>query len=93
VVTAGAPSAQVQVIPEPTRVLSLEDRSDPVALLGSLINADVTNRVTVVFEGSAAGVAQDGNVYVAGGRAADTAKHPDLVAELRRLHELGYLAG
>jgi hypothetical protein len=35
VVTAGAPSSQVPLIPEGTRVLSLEDRSDPVALLGS----------------------------------------------------------
>lgn len=87
VVTAGAPSSQVRVIPEATRVLSLEDRADPVALLGSLINAGVSNRVTVVFDGAGAE-----DVYVAGGRAADTASHPDLVAEIRRIHELGYLA-
>ena len=31
VVTAGAPSAQVPVVPETCRVLSLEDRADPVA--------------------------------------------------------------
>ena len=55
VVTAGAPSAQVPSIPEQTRVLSLEDRADPVALLGSLINANVANRVTVVYDGSTAG--------------------------------------
>ncbi|MGN0064661.1 MAG: hypothetical protein ACI379_10500, partial [Nocardioides sp.] len=68
VVTAGAPSAQVAVIPEATRVLSLEDRADPVALLGSLINAKVANRVTVVFDGSGS---QGAEVYLAGGRAAD----------------------
>ena len=51
VVTAGAPSAHVPRIPETTRVLSLEDRSDPVALLGSLVNAGAANRVTVVFDG------------------------------------------
>jgi hypothetical protein len=89
VVTAGAPSAQVPSIPEQTRVLSLEDRADPVALLGSLINADVANRVTVVYDGSAA----DGQPYVSGGRAADEAQHPGLRAEIRRIQELGYLAG
>lgn len=52
VVTAGAPSAQVPTIPDTTRMLSLEDRGDPVALLGSLMNARVANRVTVVFDGS-----------------------------------------
>ena len=90
VVTAGAPGSQVHRIPEGTRVLSLEDRTDPVALLGSLINARVTNRLTVVFDGGdEAGAAS----YVAGGRAADGAGHPELRAEIARLQELGYLAG
>ena len=89
VVTAGAPAAQVPSIPEQTRVLSLEDRADPVALLGSLINADVGNRVTVVYDGTADG----SEAYVAGGRAADEAQHPGLRAEIKRIQELGYLAG
>lgn len=89
VVTAGAPSAQVPSIPEQTRMLSLEDRRDPVALLGSLINAHVTNRVTVVYDGATAGA----QPYIAGGRAADEAQHPGLRAEIRRITELGYLAG
>lgn len=89
VVTAGAPAAQVPSIPEQTRVLSLEDRGDPVALLGSLINANVANRVTVVYDGAAG----DPQAYVAGGRAADEAQHPGLRAEIRRIQELGYLAG
>lgn len=90
VVTAGAPSAQVPRIPAETNVLSLEDRSDPVALLGSLINAGVTNRLTVVFDG---GETDGGSIYVAGGRAADTATHPELRAAITRIQELGYLAG
>ncbi len=89
VVTAGAPAAQVPSIPEQTRVLSLEDRADPVALLGSLINADVANRVTVVYDGATAGE----QPHVAGGRAADEAQHPGLRAEIRRIQELGYIAG
>ncbi len=51
VVTAGAPSAQVPTLPEGTRMLSLEDRADPVALLGSLISAGASNRLVVVFDG------------------------------------------
>lgn len=88
VVTAGAPAAQVPRIPTHTRVLSLEDRSDPVALLGSLINAAVPNRLTVVHDSGDA----DGDLHVAGARAADAAEHPELRAELQRLRELGYLA-
>jgi hypothetical protein len=90
VITAGAPSAYVPRIPETTRVLSLEDRADPVALLGSLIDAGSTNRVTVVFDSE---LDRDAGVYVAGGRAADTATHPELRAEISRIQQLGYLAG
>ena len=89
VITAGAPGAQVPRIPESTRVLALEDRSDPVALLGSLINAGVANRLTVVFDG---GSVRGAAAYVAGGRAADTAEHPELRAAIRRIQELGYLS-
>lgn len=87
VVTAGSPAALVPRLPESTRMLSLEDRSDPVALLGSLMSTDVANRVTVVFEASETGP----GAYVAGAREADEADHPDLRAELTRLRELGYL--
>ncbi|GAB2870587.1 hypothetical protein [Nocardioides pacificus] len=89
VVTAGAPSSQVPRIPPTTRVLSFEDRRDPIALLGSLINTTIPNRVTVVFDGAEAD--EDGP-YVAGGRAADASEHPLLRAEGERLRELGYLA-
>jgi hypothetical protein len=90
VVTAGSPSAQAPRLPVGVRMLSLEDRADPVALLGSLMNAEATNRLTVVFESREA----DGeDPYLAGARAADEAAHPELRAELDRLVELGYLAG
>ena len=90
VVTAGAPSAHVPRIPETVRVLSLEDRDDPVALLGSLVNADAANRTDIVFDASGAAA---GEAYVAGARAADEAAvhHPELAAELDRLRGLGYL--
>ena len=90
VVTAGSPSAQVPRIPEATRVLSLEDRRDPVALLGSLINAKIANRLTVVFDSSES---QGTHMYVVGAKAADSAEHPELRAEIVRMQDLGYLAG
>ena len=86
VVTTGAPSSQVPTIPEQTRVLSLEDRSDPVALLGSLINTGVGNRLTVVYDGTDSDAATP---YVTGGRAADAAQHPEVRAEIARIQELG----
>ncbi|WP_151083742.1 hypothetical protein [Nocardioides cynanchi] len=89
VVTAGSPSAQAPRLPESVRMLSLEDRTDPVALLGSLMSAEVANRLTVVFEG---GDGEDEDPYLAGARAADAAPHPELRAALDRLVELGYLA-
>lgn len=88
VVTASAPAAQLPALPPDLQVLSLEDRSDPVALLGSLINAASANRLTIVYD---AGADPDLPPLVAGGRAADRADHPDLVAALARWRELGYL--
>ncbi|HWJ11393.1 MAG TPA: hypothetical protein VNS46_18590, partial [Nocardioides sp.] len=88
VVTASAPAAQLPALPPDLQVLSLEDRSDPVALLGSLINAATANRLTVVYD---AGSDPAVPALVAGGRAADRADHPDLVAALDRWRELGYL--
>jgi hypothetical protein len=92
VVTAGAPSAQVPTLPEGTRMLSLEDRTDPVALLGSLISAGAANRLVVVFDGGREATGSE-PAYVLGGRAADRADHPDLRAEITRIQGLGYLAG
>ncbi|NYI80544.1 hypothetical protein [Nocardioides panzhihuensis] len=88
VVTVGAPGAAAPRVPESTRVLSLEDRSDPVALLGGLINAGVGHRFTVVYDGTAAHESH----YIAGGRAADNAGHDELRDEISRIRSLGYLA-
>ena len=89
VVAAGSP-AHVPHIPDSVRVLSLEDRDDPVALLGSLVNAGAANRTDIVFDASGAPA---GEAYVAGARAADEAAvhHPDLAAEIDRLRTWGYL--
>ncbi len=88
VIAAGAPAAQAPRLPPSTRMLSLEDRGDPVAMLGSLINAGAANRLTVVVDTGPA-AAPD---YVLGADAADRADHPELQAELERLRGLGYLA-
>ena len=72
------------------RVLSLEDRADPVALLGSLINANVTNRVTVVFDGAGSG---HGASTSPAAERPTRPQHPGLRAEIKRIQELGYLAG
>ncbi|MBM7516920.1 hypothetical protein [Nocardioides nitrophenolicus] len=90
VVTADAPATQLAVLPDGVRLLSLEDRSDPVALLGSLINAGAANRLTVVYD---AGCDPDVPALVAGGRAADRAEHPELVAALARWRAEGFLRG
>ena len=68
-------------------MLALEDRADPVALLGSLVSAGDATRTTVVFD--TAGSSAE-SVYVAGARAADGS--PDVAAELDRLRGLGYFA-
>jgi len=90
VVTVGAPTAQTTRVPESTRVLALEDRNDPVALLGSLVNARTEHRLTVVYDSP--GAADQAASHRAGGVQADAAAHPELQAELHRLREVGYLA-
>jgi hypothetical protein len=87
VVTVGSPTAHAPRVPESTRVLALEDRNDPVALLGSLVNAGSPHRLTVVYD-----AAPGEDRYVAGGRLVDAAPNPEVRAELGRLRELGYLA-
>ncbi|WP_104108238.1 hypothetical protein [Nocardioides sp. 616] len=90
VVTADSPASQVPVIPEACQVLSLEERSDPVALLGSLINHGVPNRLTVAYDGRGADGAE---AFVQGARAADASSHPELVAAVSRMRSLGFLSG
>ena len=90
VVTAGAPSALVPRVPKRTRMICLEDRADPVALLGSLVNAAAANRLTVVFDGGDTDSAAER--YIGGARLADASDHPDLVRAIEDLRELGYLS-
>lgn len=92
VVAVGAPAAQATRVPETTRVLALEDRNDPVALLGGLVNASASHRLTVVYDADAGGTVGSADRHLAGGRQADSANHPELLAELDRMRELGYLA-
>ncbi len=88
VVTANAPATQLPLLAGDVRVLSLEDHSDPVALLGSLINAGADNRLTIVYDATAE---PDVPSLVAGGRAADRAAHPELLQTLARWRDLGFL--
>ena len=71
------------------RVLSLEDRADPVALLGSLVNAGATNRITVVFDAAGAAPGRASTSPVAGPRT--SAAHPGFARSSTGLRELGYL--
>ncbi len=89
VVTADAPAAQPAALPDGVRVVSLEDRTDPVAVLGSLVNAGAANRLTVVYDATDS---PDLPAPVAAGRAADAADHPDLHATLERWRAAGYLS-
>jgi len=91
VITAGAPAAQVPRLPSGLRMLSLEDRTDPVALLGSLVSASAPDRLVVVFDGAAEATGWD--TYLAGGRAADLSEDPALREEIDRLRAHGFLAG
>ncbi|WP_182525388.1 hypothetical protein [Nocardioides dongkuii] len=89
VVTVGAPAAQLAAIPDGTRVLSLEDRSDPVVLLGSLLNTGVRGRLTVAVTGQAP---EGEDPRLATAYAADRCADPRLRAAVDRLRERGYLA-
>ena len=89
IVTVGAPAALVPRVPTRSRMLSLEERTDLGALLGSLVNADAGNRLTVVFDG--AGATTPAERYLAGARLADASDHPEVVAAVEDLRALGYL--
>lgn len=87
VVAACSPASQVPGIPEPSRLLCLENRTDPVTALGSLVNAEFDNQVLVLFEAESA----DPCPHIEGGRTVDRATDPLLREEVRRLEALGYL--
>ena len=89
IVTVGAPAALVPRVPTRARMLSLEERTDLGALLGSLVNADSGNRLTVVFDGT--GTTTPAERYVAGARLADTSDHPEVIRAIADLRALGYV--
>lgn len=93
VVTAGAPTAQVDDIPGDTRVLSLENTGDLVPLTDGEDNPDAPHRTTVQFDGRTGtlGGNHSMEVYTQGGAAVDGADDPSLVAELDALREDGFL--
>ena len=92
VITTDAPGTQLAALRDDVPVLSLEDRSNPVALLGSLINAHADHLLTVVYDASSApGVPADLPAVVAGARAADRSDHPDLVETRERWRAQGFL--
>ncbi|WP_370240645.1 hypothetical protein [Aeromicrobium sp.] len=80
VVTAEAPAVQLPALPPGLRVLSLERRSDPVALLNALVNARADERLTLVYDTAASGA-----------RTADRTDHPAVRALLERWRRWGYL--
>ncbi|WP_141014635.1 hypothetical protein [Nocardioides sambongensis] len=92
VVTTSAPTALVPALPAGLPVLALEDRNDPVALLGSLVNASSGDRITIVYDAEpAAGDSAPGAGPVAGAHQADRAPHAALRATYQRWRERGYL--
>lgn len=91
VLTSGAPGAHAPRLPAAVRMLALEERTDPVALLGAVLNAGDDRRLTIVFDG--AGVPPGEDAYLHGARLADRAAHPALRAELARLRDAGFLTG
>ena len=90
IVTVGAAGAFVPRVPAQARMLCLEERTDLGALFGSVVNASVGNRLTVVFDGG--DTATPAERYVAGARLADASDHPDLVRAIEDLRELSYLS-
>lgn len=93
VVTAGAPTAQVDDIPANTQVLSLENTGDLVPLTDGEDNPDEPNRTTVRFDGRTGtlGGNHSMDTYVDGGTAVDAATDPSITTELDALRDDGFL--
>ncbi|WP_232680000.1 hypothetical protein [Nocardioides sp. R-C-SC26] len=77
VITTAAPTAQSTAVPDAVRVLAIDDPDDPVAVLGSLVNASVEHRVSVLTDDP---------------RELDATDHPAVRGEFDRLRDQGYLA-
>ncbi|MBB6627693.1 hypothetical protein H5V45_10210 [Nocardioides sp. KIGAM211] len=93
VVTAGAPTAQVDGFPPGTHVLSLENQGDVVPLLDGEENPDSPQQVTVHFDdqGSSIGDSHGLDHYANGAAAVDASTDPSIVEQLQSLQDNGYL--
>lgn len=93
VVTAGAPTAQVDGFPAGSHVLSLEHHGDLVPMLDGAPNPDSVEQVTVTFEDGPGGVvdAHGYGHYLAGAAAVDGSADPSVQEQLASLHAHGFL--
>lgn len=93
VVTAGAPTAQVDHIPGGTHVLSLENSGDLVPLTDGEDNPDDPNRTTVRFDGRTGSIGDNHaiSVYAQGAAAVDASDDPTLTTDLDELRDEGFL--
>lgn len=92
-VTLGAPIGHVD-LPADSRVLALEHRADVVPLLDGGANPDTRGEVTVVFDTGASGVMDRHGypAYAEGAALVDDSTDPSVLAQVRELEELGFLA-
>ncbi|MDI6910495.1 hypothetical protein [Nocardioides sp.] len=93
VVTAGAPTAQVDGFPAGSHVLSLEHYGDVVPALDGAPNPDSVEQVTVTFEDDPTGIvdAHGYGHYLAGAAAVDGSADPSVQEQLASLHAQGFL--
>jgi hypothetical protein len=86
VLTTGAPASHLDALPGDVPVAAFDHGANPVALLGALVNARDERRLTVLYDGAAAGDLLAAAVLV------DGSTEPVLRALVERLRGSGYLA-
>ena len=93
VVTAGAPTAQVEALPAGTSALHLENRGDAVPLLDGEDNPDQPGRTTVLFDDGTHDVVDNHSLdhYVSGAAAADASTNGSIRDQLERMRADGFL--
>lgn len=93
VVTAGAPTAQVEALPAGTSALHLENRGDAVPLLDGEDNPDQPRRTTVLFDEGTHDVVDNHSLdhYVSGAAAADASTDGSIRDQLERMRADGFL--
>lgn len=93
VVTAGAPTAQVDGFPAGSHVLSLEHHGDLVPAVDGAANPDTVEQTTVTFEDDPTGIvdAHGYGHYLAGAAAVDDATDPSVQEQIASLHAHGFL--